>query len=66
VAALIKDYDLEDEWQRGLALEILGALKGLRYGTVEIIVHDGQVVQIDRYERHRLAGGAKSKTASHP
>lgn len=31
------------------------ALNGLRYGAVEITVHDGRVVQIDRTEKLRLA-----------
>jgi hypothetical protein len=63
VATPIKDYDLENQEHRGLALEIFGVLRGLRYGAVEIIVHDGQVVQIDRHERHRLAVISKTKTA---
>ncbi len=29
-------------------------LEGLRYGTIQITVHDGRVVQIDRTERRRL------------
>lgn len=30
------------------------ALAGLRYGTVELTVHDGRVVQIERRERLRI------------
>lgn len=30
------------------------ALRGLRYGAVEITVHDGRVVQIERTEKLRL------------
>lgn len=30
------------------------ALRGVRYGTVTVIVQDGRVVQIDRTERRRL------------
>lgn len=37
-----------------LAREILRAVRGLRYGSVEITVHDGQVVQIERREKVRL------------
>ncbi len=29
-------------------------LQGLRYGTVELTVHDGRVVQIERREKLRL------------
>lgn len=44
--------------ERGASAGSLGqvqrALKGLRYGTVTIIVQDGVVVQIDRTEKTRL------------
>lgn len=30
------------------------ALRGVRYGTVTVIVQDGRVVQIDRTDRRRL------------
>lgn len=33
---------------------VLRALKGLRFGSVEIVVHDGRVVQIEGRERVRL------------
>ncbi len=34
--------------------QIRAALRGLRYGTVSIIIQDGVVVQIDRTEKKRL------------
>lgn len=34
--------------------QILAALHGIRYGSVEIIVHDSKVVQIERKEKIRL------------
>ena len=30
------------------------ALRDLRYGTVQVVVHDGQIVRIERVERVRL------------
>ena len=33
---------------------VLESLVGLRFGSVELIVHDGQVVQIERNEKLRL------------
>ncbi|MGQ0557551.1 MAG: YezD family protein [Nitrospiraceae bacterium] len=33
---------------------ILLALKGIRFGSVEIIVHDSRVVQIERKEKTRF------------
>jgi len=32
---------------------VLSALDGLRYGSVEITVHDGRIVQIERKEKIR-------------
>ncbi len=29
-------------------------MKGMRYGTVTIIVQDGKIIQIDKTEKHRL------------
>ncbi len=37
------------------ARQILAALNGIRYGSVEIVVHDGRIVQIERREKVRLA-----------
>ena len=36
-------------------------LKELRYGTVEITIHDGRVVQIERKEKIRLAGDGEGR-----
>lgn len=33
---------------------ILAALQGLRFGSVEITVHEGNIVQIERREKLRL------------
>jgi hypothetical protein len=50
----VESYTLENPEHRKLALELLGALKGLRYGTLEVTIHDGRVVQIDRHDRRRF------------
>jgi hypothetical protein len=34
--------------------EIRSALSGLRFGSVQILVQDGIIVQIDRTEKRRL------------
>lgn len=39
--------------------EVLRALRGLRFGTVEIQVHEGRIVQIERRERVRLDGAGR-------
>lgn len=38
-----------------LAQRVLRALQGLDYGTVEIVVQDGRVVQIERRQKSRLS-----------
>lgn len=42
--------------------QISHLLSGLRYGSVNIIVQDGVVVQIDRTEKHRVRGAAPAET----
>ncbi|MBG9941855.1 YezD family protein [Brevibacillus formosus] len=42
--------------------KIARALDGLEYGSIHIVVHDSQVVQIERTEKYRLTAekpGAK-------
>jgi hypothetical protein len=41
--------------------KILRTLSGIRYGSVEIIVHEGRVVQIERTERLRLDPASSDK-----
>ena len=45
--------DLEADMEASLT-EIREVLRGLRFGSVTIIVQDGVVVQIDRLEKRRL------------
>lgn len=44
-----------------LAERVLQAVRGLRYGSIELIIHDGRVVQIERREKLRIEP-ALSKT----
>ena len=46
VEVVITDEGWEDE--------VLQAIRGLRYGSVEVTLHAGRVVQIERRERVRL------------
>ena len=39
--------------------KIGGALRGLKFGSVNVIVQDGIVVQIDRTEKVRLSRNAR-------
>ena len=38
------------------------ALENLKFGSVEITVHDGKVVQIERKEKVRLNSSEKAKS----
>jgi len=40
-----------------LLREVLQALRSIRYGTVELVIHDGQVVQLERREKVRFEHG---------
>lgn len=34
--------------------QIVSILQGIRFGSIEIVVHDGRIVQIDKHEKFRL------------
>lgn len=36
--------------------EIFKAIQSLRYGSVEVVVHDSEIVQIERKEKVRFSG----------
>jgi hypothetical protein len=40
--------------ERAVLQEVLQAIRRLRFGSIEVIVQDGQVVQIDTTEKRRL------------
>jgi len=44
------------EWNSDVEQQILRAIKDVRYGSVEIIIHDSKVVQIERKEKIRFEG----------
>ena len=48
----IKDTDATElqPWER----RVLSALRGLRFGSIEVVVHDGRIVQIERREKVRV------------
>ena len=39
---------------RDIKQEILRAIASIKYGSVEIVIHDGQVVQIECREKIRI------------
>ncbi len=46
-------------------VEVLGALARLvrdtRFGSIEIVVHEGRITQIERRERVRFAAGERQR-----
>ncbi|PXW88413.1 hypothetical protein C8R34_10796 [Nitrosomonas sp. Nm84] len=48
-----------------VAQEILRAVDGIEYGSVEIVIHDGKVVQIECREKIRMnQNGSSGRKAS--
>jgi hypothetical protein len=45
-----KPLEIDELWSK----RIIQSLNGLEYGAVQIIVHDGRIVQIERTERSRF------------
>lgn len=41
-----------------IAQHIVSILSGIRFGSIEIVVHEGRVVQIDKHEKFRLKAPA--------
>jgi hypothetical protein len=46
--------------------EILQAIRGIRFGVVEIVVHESRVTEIRQTRRLRLPSGETDKISSHP
>lgn len=42
--------------RRQIVEELLRSLRDIRFGSVEIVIHDSRVVRIERRERVRLGG----------
>lgn len=47
---MAKPLDVDELWTH----RIIQSVNGLEYGTVQIVVHDGRIVQIERTERKRF------------
>jgi hypothetical protein len=51
--------DLPPEWLRVVQEKV----ESLRFGVVQLVVHDGRVTQIERTEKTRLPGARDSQAA---
>lgn len=51
-------FDIEsatgEQSREAIARQIVSILHGIRFGSIEIVIHDGRVVQIDKHEKFRL------------
>jgi hypothetical protein len=52
----------EPEWLAVVRTHV----ESLRYGIVQLVVHDGRVTQVERTEKVRLAAPDAKGPASHP
>ncbi len=43
-----------------MARQIERALNGLAYGSIQLVIHDSQLVRIERVERLRLTGSPEA------
>ncbi|MEK5037339.1 YezD family protein [Sporosarcina sp. FSL K6-3457] len=50
------DKQMDDQWIE----RIVQSLKGIQYGSVEIVIHDSKITQIDRLEKQRFPLRAKN------
>ena len=50
------------EHNQDIARKILLAIKDLRFGSVEVVIHDSKVVQIERKEKIRIDSTSSQST----
>jgi len=50
------------EQDQDIAHKILLAIKDLRFGSVEVVIHDSKVVQIERKEKIRIDSTSSQST----
>ena len=51
--------EIQPEWLRVVQEKV----ESLRFGVVQLVVHDGKVTQIERTEKTRLQGTRDAQTA---
>lgn len=47
-------FDQPNGISKAAILEVISALKNIRYGSVEIVIHDSEIVQIEKKEKFRI------------
>ncbi|SDC52617.1 hypothetical protein SAMN02799630_00104 [Paenibacillus sp. UNCCL117] len=56
---MAKPLIIDDLWTK----RIIQSVDGLEYGSVQIVVHDGRIVQIERTERKRFDSSSSDAAA---
>lgn len=54
MAIELNNNALKKEDSKEIALQIASILQDIRFGSVEVVIHDGRIVQIDKRERFRI------------
>lgn len=54
MAVGLNSNTLKHEDHKEIALQIASILQDIRFGSVEVVIHDGRIVQIDKRERFRI------------
>jgi len=62
--ACLSKNKIDQQWIE----RIIRTLEGLEFGSVQIVVHDSQIMQIERVEKHRFpiekSGTSKGRLAN--
>jgi len=54
---------VNEESLQPVMVEIMRSIKNVRFGSIEITIHDSRVVQIERKEKMRFATASRSRTS---
>jgi len=57
----IETVTVNEESLEPVMVEIMRSIRNVRFGSIEITIHDSRVVQIERKEKLRFAIASRSK-----
>lgn len=59
MSSQISERRQEPDSPASIAEQVIAAISGIQYGSVELVIHQGKVVQIERKEKLRLDPGER-------
>lgn len=59
---MAKPLQVDSVWLERIAQ----SLEGITFGSVQIVVHEGRIVQVDKTERYRFGNEVNSSSLSAP